>query len=89
MKLLRTLIMFLIIAGILSCADKTPQPEDNVIQKIPTIGSIQRLDPALDAIVPPEAVLEVLAEGHEWTEGPVWVPAIKSVLYSDIPNNAI
>ena len=55
----------------------------------PTIGGIERLDPALDAIVPRDAVLEVLSEGHEWTEGPVWVPALQSILYSDIPNNAI
>ena len=44
-----------------------------------TIGSIERLDPALDAIVPPGAVLEILAEGHEWTEGPVWVPALEAM----------
>lgn len=55
----------------------------------PTIGSIERLDPRLDAIVPSGAELEVLAEGHAWTEGPVWVPELGSVLYSDIPNNAI
>jgi gluconolactonase len=54
-----------------------------------TIGSIERLDPAFDAIVPTDAALEVLADGHEWTEGPVWVPALESVLYSDIPNNAV
>jgi gluconolactonase len=34
-------------------------------------------------------VLEVLADGHEWTEGPVWVPELQAILYSDIPNNAI
>ena len=54
-----------------------------------TIGSIERLHPALDALVPADAVIEVLSDGHEWTEGPVWVPALQSVLYSDIPNNAI
>ncbi len=56
---------------------------------LPFIGSIDRLDPRLDAIVPPSSELEILASGHEWTEGPVWVPALESVLYSDIPKNAI
>jgi gluconolactonase len=55
----------------------------------PTMGSIERLSPALDAIVPRGAVLEVLSDGHAWVEGPVWVPALRSILYSDIPNNAI
>jgi gluconolactonase len=53
------------------------------------IGGIRRIDPRLDEIVPSTAELEVLAEGHEWTEGPVWVPSLQAVLYSDIPNNAI
>jgi gluconolactonase len=73
----------------MSCAEKMPQTKNNESANLPTIGSIERLDPALDAIIPVDAVIEILAEGHEWTEGPVWVPALKSVLYSDIPNNAI
>jgi gluconolactonase len=72
-----------------SCSsDERPEAEVPSIEYA-TIGSIERLDPALDAIVPPGAVLEILAEGHEWTEGPVWVPAMDAILYSDIPNNAI
>ncbi len=55
----------------------------------PTIGYVERLQAGLDDVVPANAVLEVLADGHEWTEGPVWVPALRAVLYSDIPNNAI
>ena len=41
---------------------------------LPTVGSIERLDPRLDALVPPGASIEVLAMGFAWTEGPVWVP---------------
>lgn len=54
-----------------------------------TIGSIERLDPALDALVPQDAKLEVIADGFVWTEGPVWIPEEKCVLFSDIPPNAI
>lgn len=35
-------------------------------------ASIQRLDPALDAIIPPGAVIEKLAGGFEFVEGPLW-----------------
>ncbi|MBI4501388.1 MAG: SMP-30/gluconolactonase/LRE family protein [Gemmatimonadetes bacterium] len=37
-------------------------------------GAIERLDPALDSIVPAGARVEQLAGGFNFTEGPVWVP---------------
>jgi len=53
----------------------------------PTV--IERLDPALDALVDPAARLETLATGHQWTEGPVWVKAHGFLLYSDVPRNQV
>jgi len=44
----------------------------------PTLGTIDRLDPRLDRLIPRGAVLEKLAEGFTWTEGPVWVPGESS-----------
>ncbi len=37
--------------------------------------TIDRRGPAMDAIVPPDAALERLADGFSFTEGPVWMPA--------------
>lgn len=75
--------------GIAACtSDGTPQSGAQAGQ-LEAIGSVERLEPALDAIVPAGAAFEILSDGHEWTEGPVWVPALDAVLYSDIPNNAI
>ncbi len=54
-----------------------------------TIGSVERLDPALDGIVNAKAVVEIIAEGHEWSEGPLWLPRQKMLIYSDVPRNAI
>jgi len=62
---------------------------------LPTVGSIERLDPRLDALVPPDASIEVLAMGFAWAEGPVWVPNDRgglpagSLLFSDIPHNRV
>ncbi|MEW4452773.1 SMP-30/gluconolactonase/LRE family protein [Bremerella sp. JC817] len=53
-----------------------------------TIGEIERLDPAFDKLVAPDAKIEVLADGFEWSEGPVWAPE-GYLLFSDIPNNRI
>jgi gluconolactonase len=65
-----------------------------------TVGSIERLDPALDKLVPANAEMEVIGEGFEWCEGPVWIrtdsPPHRGgaggggfLLFSDIPNNAV
>ena len=51
------------------------------------VGSVERLDPALDALVAPDARPEVLAEGYKWSEGPVWTGG--GLLFSDVPNNVI
>jgi gluconolactonase len=55
----------------------------------PTFGSISRLDPALDKLLPAEAKLEKLAEGFDWIEGPVWVKKGGYLLFSEIPLNTI
>jgi gluconolactonase len=76
-------------AGVLAAAEKGgPDPW-------PTVGSIERLDPRLDAIVAPGAAIEVLASGFVWAEGPVWVQDDRgglpagSLLFSDIPRNRV
>ncbi len=54
-----------------------------------TIGSIERMDATMDALISSDASIEIIAEGHEWTEGPLWVESEKMLLYSDIPPNKI
>lgn len=56
---------------------------------IKTIGEIEVLDASLNLVVSPNAKMEVLSEGHVWTEGPVWVPELEAVLFCDIPPNKI
>ncbi|MDP9083656.1 MAG: SMP-30/gluconolactonase/LRE family protein [Pseudomonadota bacterium] len=62
------------------------------VPRAPDTGSIVRLDPALDAIVAPDAKLEILkADAFGIAEGPVWVREGKSgyLLFSDIAANVI
>jgi gluconolactonase len=58
-------------------------------KEIKTTGTIERLDPALDAIISSDAQPEVLAEGYTWSEGPVWVESHKMLLFSDVPENTV
>jgi gluconolactonase len=50
---------------------------------------VDRVDPAIDAIVPPNAKLFKLAEGFTFTEGPVWVRDGNYLLFSDPNENRI
>lgn len=49
--------------------------------------SILRLDPALDAIIPPGAVLEKVAGGFGFAEGPLWVN--DELRFSDLTRNRL
>ena len=52
-----------------------------------TIGSIETLDPVLGQLIHLDAKIEILAEGFQWAEGPVWVPELNAVLFTDVPKN--
>ncbi|HYE18533.1 MAG TPA: SMP-30/gluconolactonase/LRE family protein, partial [Tepidisphaeraceae bacterium] len=57
-------------------------------------GKIERLDPALDVLIPPGAQVEMLVSGLDWCEGPTWVKAgpltkTPGLLFCDIPQNTV
>ena len=56
---------------------------------IQSIGSIERLDDEIDKVIPSDAVINILAEGFEWSEGPLWIPDGDYLIFSDIPPNRI
>ena len=33
--------------------------------------------------------IEIIGEGYEWTEGPVWIADENMLLFSDVPQNII
>ncbi len=49
----------------------------------PAIGTIDRVDPAFDKLIPKDAVIEVLAAGFDWAEGPLW---LKNPAYANASN---
>lgn len=50
---------------------------------------VDRRDPRLATVLPATPVLERLAGGFQFVEGPVWVPAERSLLFSDPNDNTI
>jgi gluconolactonase len=43
----------------------------------------------MSSLLAPNASLERLYTGTVWGEGPVWLPGIRALRWSDIPNNRI
>lgn len=57
--------------------------------KYPLTGHIEKLDPALDSIIDPDARAEVIATGYSWSEGPLWLDSVQTLLFSDVKENTI
>lgn len=55
----------------------------------PALGSIERRDKAIDELIAPDAKIEKLAEGFDWSEGPVWMKPGGYLLFSDVPRNEV
>ena len=68
-----------------SCA---PKPAGETATAPNSVGSIVRLDPAFDALVPAAAHIEKLAGGFQFTEGPLWFPA-GYLWFSDVVGNVV
>lgn len=61
----------------------------NTIAQMPRVGKIISNDPSLSTLLDINDQLEVLGEGFEWSEGPVWVKNGNYLLFSDVPTNII
>ncbi len=77
---MRHIFSLLILLAMISCNNK----EQNK-----TTGTIEKSDPALDSIIAVNAGAEIIAEGFEWSEGPLWIEKEKMLLFSDVPANTI
>lgn len=76
------------VLSLLSCSP-APSPQPSAAkQEEPGVGSIARLDPALDALIPKDAKIEKLAGGFTFTEGPLWRPE-GALWFSDVVGNVV
>src|SRR6187399_2506508 len=84
---IKTIFGLVFSVTVLSC--NSNQQDDQKEIKFKTMGSIERLDPAFDSIISKEAKIEIIADGFEWSEGPLWVETHQMLLFSDVPTNTI
>ena len=75
-----------LLIGVIACALAS-----SLAAAQPVSDGVLRLDPALDALVSPDAKVELVKGGFGFTEGPVWVQKGKSgyLLFTDIPGNVV
>ncbi len=76
----RNLFLIFLICFLIACHND---------EHLKTIGSVERIDPALDEIISTGAKPEIIADGLDWGEGPVWVESKKMLLFSDVPRDTV
>lgn len=84
-KLLLVPIMSLVLILFYACSGG----QQNNSHEYPKTGSVDRLHPSLDKIIAPGERPEIIAEGFDWSEGPLWLPEQEILIFSDIPKNSI
>ncbi len=89
MKRLSLVVLFALAGARLLFAAPAPIKSLSAPYPADSSSSIERLDPALDQLLAPGVVVEKLAEGFQWSEGPVWVPAQDALLFSDTQVNRV
>lgn len=85
MKCLSIFLVFFIMLSCTSPKEKTTEESP----KFQSVGSVQRLDSAINSLITSEAKIEVLASGFEWAEGPLWLEEQQAVIFTDVPTNKI
>ncbi|MCZ8134503.1 MAG: SMP-30/gluconolactonase/LRE family protein [Algoriphagus sp.] len=77
----------LILLALAACS--APKSQESLEQEFMTIGLVERLDSALNALIPAGAEIEVLASGFDWAEGPLWLEEQQALIFTDVPTNTI
>ncbi len=87
---MKLLLSILSVALIFGCEPNKTQPaESDQENSYPTIGKIIKLDERLEQYIDPDTPIEIIAEGFDWSEGPLWVADGDYLLFSDVPQNTI
>ncbi len=86
---MRTYLLSLALsAGLLGHSARVAPSAAATLLSPATLATIQRFDPAADALVPADAELQKIADGFTWTEGPLWLPS-GDLFFADTVSNSI
>ena len=83
---MKYVITLLIVVSLVACHSTTNNKEKAMYKET---GTIEKNDSALDSTLDPDTKAEIIAEGFEWSEGPLWIEKHNMLLFSDVPMNTI
>lgn len=83
---MRSLLFILTLIVLMTTSCETKKSEANQPKYV---GEIKIINERLNEIISADAKLEVIADGHDWSEGPLWLPNEKKLIWSDVPRNTI
>lgn len=70
-----------------SCSDPATTKTKPAMQT--NIPVIIQYDAELEQVIDTSLKPQVIAEGYEWSEGPLWLEASQQLLFSDVPRNTV
>lgn len=66
-----------------------PKTDTVTVPNYQNIGSVERLDSTINALIPSDSKIEILASGFEWAEGPLWLEDQQALIFTDVPTNKV
>ncbi len=88
-NLITILSLLLLFSSCESKKETDQQEEEKTTTTFPTTGQIEKLQAQLDQFISPGTLPQIIAEGFDWSEGPLWIADKNMLLFSDIPPNSI
>lgn len=90
MKSLLHVCSLLFICYACSCGSReNTATENKTDQKDSAAGEIEIFDTSVLKLIDSNATIEVIGRNYTWSEGPVWIAATHTLLFSDVPENKI
>jgi len=78
-----------LLAVTIGCNNNPEKKTQPLEEKYKIIGSVESFDSSLNTIISPTAGAEIIAEGFEWSEGPLWIEKQNMLIFSDVPTNTV
>ena len=86
---MKNLFTLLLAISLLHCTgNRGKEQSGNMVSDRDFQPHVEVLDSRLNEILDPMSKVEIIAEGFDWSEGPLWVDGL-GLLFSDIPPNII
>lgn len=87
-------IVLLFSTCIMSCnpsAEKKPSPGSDPaeVKKADPLIKVEWYDKTMSPLIDTNATAEIIGRGFDWAEGPLWIPSLKKLIFSDVPKNTI